>query len=76
MSAVQSAVATNTGVSADTILSVRNLEKHFPITSGLIVQRQVGAVRAVDGVSFTRLGRPSAAGPSRSSCRVWRCRTQ
>ena len=52
MSAVQSAVATNTGVSADTILSVRNLEKHFPITSGLIVQRQVGAVRAVDGVSF------------------------
>ena len=52
MSAVQSAVATNTGVSSDTILSVRNLEKHFPITSGLIVQRQVGAVRAVDGVSF------------------------
>jgi oligopeptide transport system ATP-binding protein len=52
MSAVESAVATKSGVSADTILSVRNLEKHFPITSGLIVQRQVGAVRAVDGVSF------------------------
>jgi oligopeptide transport system ATP-binding protein len=36
----------------DIILSVRNLKKHFPITSGLIIQRQVGAVRAVDGVDF------------------------
>lgn len=36
----------------DVILSVRNLKKHFPITSGLIIQRQVGAVRAVDGVDF------------------------
>ncbi|MBU0492375.1 MAG: peptide ABC transporter ATP-binding protein, partial [Chloroflexi bacterium] len=26
--------------------------KHFPITRGIIVQRQVGAVRAVDGISF------------------------
>src|SRR5690606_28817796 len=36
----------------EVILQVRDLKKHFPITSGLIVQRQVGAVRAVDGVSF------------------------
>ncbi|MFI5932408.1 ABC transporter ATP-binding protein [Actinoplanes sp. NPDC051494] len=33
------------------LLSVRGLEKHFPITKGLL-RRQVGAVRAVDGVSF------------------------
>lgn len=34
------------------ILRVNNLKKHFPITSGIIFQRQVGAVKAVDGVSF------------------------
>ena len=34
------------------ILSVRGLKKHFPITSGIIFQRQVGAVRAVDGIDF------------------------
>ncbi len=43
-------------VSADnqkeTILSVRGLKKHFPITSGIVIQREVGAVRAVDGVDF------------------------
>ena len=31
---------------------MRNLKKHFPITSGIIVQRQVGAVKAVDDISF------------------------
>ena len=34
------------------LVQVRDLEKHFPITAGIIIQRQVGAVRAVDGVSF------------------------
>src|SRR4051794_38921008 len=33
------------------MLSVRGLTKHFPIRKG-VLQRQVGAVRAVDGVSF------------------------
>lgn len=36
----------------DVILRVRNLKKHFPITSGFVIQRQVGAVRAVDDISF------------------------
>lgn len=36
----------------DAILQVRNLKKYFPITSGIIFQRQVDAVKAVDGVSF------------------------
>ena len=31
---------------------VSNLKKHFPISSGIVFQRQVGAVRAVDGISF------------------------
>lgn len=34
------------------LVSVRGLKKHFPITAGLILQRQVGAVKAVDDVSF------------------------
>ncbi len=35
----------------ETILRVEQLTKHFPIHQGLL-RRQVGAVRAVDGVSF------------------------
>ena len=34
------------------LLHVENLVKHFPITKGILLQKQVGAVRAVDGVSF------------------------
>ncbi|MGI8586484.1 MAG: ABC transporter ATP-binding protein [Chloroflexia bacterium] len=37
----------------DTILRVEGLKLHFPITSGIILQRQVGQVRAVDGIDFT-----------------------
>ncbi|MEU7022701.1 dipeptide ABC transporter ATP-binding protein [Streptomyces sp. NPDC046203] len=34
------------------ILQVRNLQKHFPLTQGILFKKQVGAVKAVDGVSF------------------------
>jgi len=34
------------------LVEVRDLVKHFPIKRGVILQRQVGAVKAVDGVSF------------------------
>ncbi|MFC9427811.1 ABC transporter ATP-binding protein [Streptomyces sp. NPDC056987] len=34
------------------ILQVRNLVKHFPLTQGILFKRQVGAVKAVDGISF------------------------
>ena len=37
---------------AETLVEVRDLVKHFPITRGIIFQRQVAAVHAVDGVSF------------------------
>ncbi len=35
------------------LLSVEGLTKHFPVMDGFIVKRQVGAVQAVDDVSFT-----------------------
>ncbi|HXX62121.1 MAG TPA: hypothetical protein VEI48_12640, partial [Candidatus Sulfotelmatobacter sp.] len=34
------------------LLRVEDLKVYFPITEGLILQRHVGDVRAVDGVSF------------------------
>ena len=36
----------------ETLVHVENLTKHFPITKGIIIERVVGAVRAVDGISF------------------------
>jgi oligopeptide/dipeptide ABC transporter ATP-binding protein len=37
---------------ADILLEGRDLKKHYPVTRGLL-QRTVGWVRAVDGISFT-----------------------
>jgi peptide/nickel transport system ATP-binding protein/oligopeptide transport system ATP-binding protein len=37
---------------SEPLVSVRDLVKHFPITRGIVLQRQVGAVHAVDGVSL------------------------
>lgn len=34
------------------LVEVTGLKKHFPIHRGIVFQRQVGAVKAVDGVSF------------------------
>ena len=36
----------------DRLVEVSDLKKHFPIRRGILIQRQIGAVRAVDGVSF------------------------
>ncbi len=38
---------------AKPLLDVRDLQVHFPIKRGLVFQRQVAAVKAVDGVSFS-----------------------
>lgn len=43
---------TTTKNNAETLLKVENLQKYFPIRKGILVQRQVGNVKAVDGVSF------------------------
>lgn len=40
-------------MAAEALLEVKNLVKHFPITQGIIFSKKVGAVQAVDDVSFT-----------------------
>ncbi|MFJ8584969.1 ABC transporter ATP-binding protein [Streptomyces sp. NPDC093595] len=35
------------------LLEVRGLVKHYPLTRGIVLKKQIGAVRAVDGVDFT-----------------------
>src|SRR5215208_6026422 len=46
-----SLMSANNNHSNETLLRVENLMMHFPIRRG-ILQRQIGAIRAVDGVSF------------------------
>ena len=46
-------MSTNSSASGSELLVVEDLKKHFPVTRGIVFQKQVGAVRAVDGVSFT-----------------------
>ncbi|WP_313896694.1 dipeptide ABC transporter ATP-binding protein [Streptomyces sp. GC420] len=49
--AAASSTETSPAASAEPLLKVEGLVKHFPIRKGLL-QRQVGAVQAVDGLSF------------------------
>jgi len=37
---------------SDILVNVQNLKMYFPVTSGLIFQRKVADVKAVDGISF------------------------
>jgi len=41
-----------TRAAGEPLLRVDNLVKHFPLTQGIVFRRQIGAVQAVDGVSF------------------------
>jgi oligopeptide/dipeptide ABC transporter ATP-binding protein len=43
----------DTLVETKTLLDVRDLKMYFPLTKGIVLQRVVGHVRAVDGVSFS-----------------------
>src|SRR6476469_3542239 len=44
-------MSTETETRGENLVEVRDLVKHFPITKGIIFQKQVAAVRAVDGIS-------------------------
>lgn len=41
------------GAPVEPLVRVTGLKKHFPVTSGLFIQRTTGMLRAVDGISFT-----------------------
>jgi len=36
----------------ENLLEVRNLRKYFPITQGILIQRHIGDIKAVDGITF------------------------
>ena len=38
---------------SEILLEARDLTKYFPVTKGLIFPKQIGAIKAVDGISFT-----------------------
>ncbi len=40
-------------MSSEPLLEVNDLVKHFPIKRGILIDREVDQVRAVDGISFT-----------------------
>ncbi|MGI8698938.1 MAG: ABC transporter ATP-binding protein [Mycobacteriales bacterium] len=44
--------STTSSVGTDALIEGVGLEKHFPVTRGVIFQKKVGAVKAVDGVDF------------------------
>ncbi len=45
-------VDTELETTGDELLVVEGLKKHFPVTRGIIFQKEIASVRAVDGVSF------------------------
>ena len=63
MTASQAATpsAPEPAAAARTLVEVEDLKVWFPITEGIVFERHVGDVRAVDGVSF-RLTRGNVEG--------------
>ena len=43
---------TASGAQAPPLLEVKGLRMHFPVTEGIVMRRNVGAVKAVDGIDF------------------------
>jgi peptide/nickel transport system ATP-binding protein/oligopeptide transport system ATP-binding protein len=68
MSASVSAEQTTETTPASTLLSVTGLTKHFPVTRGVILRHQVGAVRAVDGLDFSVAARETLGLVGESGC--------
>ncbi|WP_245241671.1 ATP-binding cassette domain-containing protein, partial [Streptomyces sp. NEAU-H3] len=58
----------NAYAAGEPILEVRGLAKHFPLTQGVVLKRQVGAVKAVDGVDFDLRGGETLGIGGESGC--------
>lgn len=50
--AAPASAASPASVAADTLVDVRNLKMYFPVRRGLLIERTVGHVHAVDDISF------------------------
>jgi oligopeptide transport system ATP-binding protein len=48
-------------IDARPLLEVKGLRMHFPVTEGIVINRKVGDVKAVDGIDFT-VGRGETLG--------------
>ena len=53
---------------AEPVLEVRDLVRHFPLTQGILFKKQVGAVQAVNGVSFSLRGGETLGVVGESGC--------
>jgi len=51
--AAERAASPASAAPAGTLLEVTGLQKYFPVRRGILFQRQVGAVQAVDGLTFS-----------------------
>ncbi|MEU5158316.1 dipeptide ABC transporter ATP-binding protein [Streptomyces sp. NPDC020875] len=62
------AVPPATATTAEPLLEVRGLHKHYPLTRGIVFRKQVGAVRAVDGVDLDLHGGETLGIVGESGC--------
>lgn len=53
MAQQSSTMEATTQTSSDALVDVKDLQVYFPITSGIVFQRKVADVKAVDGITFT-----------------------
>ena len=58
---------TSAAGNTEPLIRVQNLKKHFPITAGLF-RRQVGTVKAVDGISFDLMPQETLGLVGESGC--------
>ena len=52
MSAVEETSAGASAAQQSDFLQVNDLRMYFPVTEGIVIQRKVAEVKAVDGISF------------------------